>query len=66
MCSCAGRYDDLSNYSNERSIYLAELREMIEEAWHMWELKQHVDVDAMRALKPEEVRNQCNCSTWTL
>lgn len=34
------RYDDLSNYVNERSLWLAKLRDMIEEPWQEWELGQ--------------------------
>jgi hypothetical protein len=33
-------YDDLSNYDNERSSYLRELRDRIEDAWQQWELAQ--------------------------
>lgn len=31
-------YDELSNYDNERSFYLRQVRERIEEAWQGWEL----------------------------
>jgi hypothetical protein len=34
------RYDDLSNYINERSLWLARLRDTIEEPWQDWELQQ--------------------------
>lgn len=40
-------YDDLSNYDNERSSYLREVRERIEAAWQRWELAQ-LDVEALR------------------
>ena len=33
-------YDDLRNYTNERSIWLANLRDRIEEQWQAWELEQ--------------------------
>jgi hypothetical protein len=45
-------YDDLSNYDNERSAYLREVRDRIEEAWQAWELAQ-LDV---ASLGPEDVR----------
>ena len=38
-CGCH-RYDDLRNYTNERSIWLANLRDRIEEQWQAWELEQ--------------------------
>jgi hypothetical protein len=46
-------YDDLSRYNNERSSYLRDVRERIEEAWQQWELA-HLDVHAMRAAKIDE------------
>ena len=49
------RYDDLKNYSNERSLYLAQLRDSIEGPWQAWELSQ-VDVEALKALSIDEVR----------
>ena len=48
------RYDDLKNYSNERSIYLAQLRDSIEGPWQAWELSQ-IDVEALKALSTDEV-----------
>jgi hypothetical protein len=36
----SNRYDDLSNYTNERSLWLAKLRDTIEEPWQEWELGQ--------------------------
>ena len=53
------RYDDLKNYSNERSLYLAQLRDSIEGPWQGWELSQ-IDVDALKALSLDEVR----CEAW--
>ena len=49
------RYDDLKNYNNERSLYLAQLRDSIEGPWQAWELSQ-IDVDALKALSLDEVR----------
>jgi len=46
-------FDDLSNYRNERSAYLREVRERIEGAWQTRELS-HLDVDA---LVREDVRD---------
>jgi hypothetical protein len=40
-------YDDLSNYDNERSSYLREVRDRVEGAWQEWELA-HLDTKAMR------------------
>jgi hypothetical protein len=45
-------YDDLQNYCNERSLYLAEVRDRIEIAWQEWELSQ---IDTA-ALQQEDVR----------
>lgn len=44
----------MKNYSNERSIYLAQLRDSIEAPWQAWELSQ-IDVDALKALSTDEV-----------
>lgn len=33
-------YDDLARYANERSVYLADVRERIEAAWQPWEQAQ--------------------------
>lgn len=48
-------YDDLRNYNNERSIYLAQLRHSIEEPWQQWELGQF-DVDAYKSKSIEELK----------
>lgn len=48
------RYDDLRNYNNERSIYLAQLRHSIEQPWQQWETA-HFDVDAYKSKSVEEV-----------
>ena len=45
-------YDDLSNYDNERSVYLRDVRERIESAWQAWELSQ-LDAESLRR---EDVR----------
>ena len=39
-------YDDLQNYNNERSAYLHQLRDTIEQAWQAWELS-FLDVAAL-------------------
>ena len=54
------RYDDLKNYSNERSLYLAQLRDSIEGPWQAWELSQ-IDVEALKALSINEVRCAYAC-----
>jgi hypothetical protein len=40
-------YDELSNYDNERSLYLRQVRDRIEEAWQGWELAS-LNVAALR------------------
>ena len=45
-------YDDLSNYDNERSSYLRQIRDRIEDAWQAWELAL-LDVTSFRR---EDVR----------
>ncbi|MEH1766155.1 iron-containing redox enzyme family protein [Nostoc sp.] len=42
-------YDDLQNYTNERSLYLSSCRDQIETAWQQWELAQ-LDVAALQQL----------------
>ncbi len=42
-------YDDLQNYTNERSLYLSSCRNQIEAAWQDWELTQ-IDVTALKQL----------------
>lgn len=42
-------YDDLRHYSNERSLYLHQVRDQIEAAWQEWELAQ-MDVTALKKL----------------
>jgi hypothetical protein len=42
-------YDDLRNYTNERSLYLCSCRDQIEAAWQKWELAQ-LDVAALQQL----------------
>ncbi|MFN6487236.1 MULTISPECIES: iron-containing redox enzyme family protein [unclassified Nostoc] len=42
-------YDDLQNYTNERSLYLSSCRDQIEAAWQQWELAQ-LDLDALQQL----------------
>jgi hypothetical protein len=48
------RFDDLENYSNDRSIYLAQLRDRIEEPWQAWELS-HMPVAEYKQLSPAQV-----------
>ncbi|KAK9830964.1 hypothetical protein WJX81_003304 [Elliptochloris bilobata] len=50
-------YDDLKNYSNERSLYLAQLRDSIEGPWQAWELSQ-IDVDALKTLSTDEIKER--------
>lgn len=42
-------YDDLHNYSNERSLYLQTVRNRIEAAWQSWELAE-LDVESLKQL----------------
>lgn len=42
-------YDDLSHYTNERSPYLHQIRNQIEQVWQAWEL-QHIDVESLKQL----------------
>lgn len=49
-------YDDLRNYNNERSIYLAQLRHSIEQPWQQWETA-HFDVDAYKSKSVEELQD---------
>ncbi|MDZ8186201.1 MAG: iron-containing redox enzyme family protein [Nostoc sp. ChiSLP02] len=46
-------YDDLHNYSNERSLYLYLCRDQIEAAWQKWELAQ-LDVAAIQKLDAKQ------------
>ena len=55
--ACDSRYDDLRNYNNERSLYLAQLRNSIEEPWQQWELG-HFDIEAYKSKSLDEV--QCH------
>lgn len=52
------RYDNLRNYSNERSLYLAQLRDSIEEPWQQWELS-HFDVESYKSKTVEQVLSGC-------
>lgn len=40
-------YDNLENYSNDRSLYIATVRDRIEADWQVWELAQ-IDVAALQ------------------
>lgn len=56
MKAAPRRYDDLQNYSNERSIYLAKLRNAIEDPWQRWELHQRAhDISPSQVMTPEQV-----------
>lgn len=46
------RFDDLHNYVNERSAWLAQLRDRIEEPWQAWEQQQMAAAAALE--KAEE------------
>ncbi len=48
------RYDDLAHYSNERSLFLAQLRDSIEGPWQQWELG-FMDVECYKAMSTNEV-----------
>lgn len=64
------RYDDLSHYVNERSAWLASLRDVIEEPWQAWELGQLLsspdvahgvtggDIEGYRALDTDTLKEQ--------
>ncbi|KAL3133370.1 hypothetical protein ABBQ38_007241 [Trebouxia sp. C0009 RCD-2024] len=53
---CFFWYDDLRNYSNERSLYLAQLRDSIEEPWQQWELS-HFDVESYKSKTVEQLKD---------
>lgn len=42
-------YDDLTHYTNERSLYLQKIRNQIETAWQAWELA-HLNVEAYKTI----------------
>lgn len=42
-------YDDLENYTNERSFYLQKVRNQIETSWQKWEIAQF-DIVALQQL----------------
>lgn len=42
-------YDELDNYTNDRSLYIATVRDRIEADWQAWELAQ-IDVEALKQL----------------
>lgn len=46
-------YDDLHNYTNERSLYLYSCRDQIETAWQKWELAQF-DLAALQQLDAKQ------------
>jgi len=46
-------YDDLQNYANDRSLYVATVRDRIEADWQAWELAQ-LDVAALKQVNVEQ------------
>ena len=46
-------YDDLKNYKNEASPYLASVRSRIDSAWQDWELS-HFDIESLQTLPVKE------------
>ncbi len=46
-------YDSLDRYTNERSPYLHQIRDRIENLWQAWELKQ-IDVDRLKELDAKQ------------
>jgi hypothetical protein len=42
-------FDDLQHYTNERSLYLQQVRDQIETAWQAWELAQ-IDIASLQQL----------------
>ncbi len=50
-------YDDLENYKNETSVYLASIRSRIESRWQEWE-RSHLDEQAVRKLSFEEALHE--------
>lgn len=46
-------YDDLHNYTNDRSLYVATVRDRIEADWQAWELAQ-IDVAAIKQLDVQQ------------
>jgi hypothetical protein len=51
-----GRFDELSNYDNDRSLHLAAVRGAIERSWQAWEAEQFARVAEVRALDVERVK----------
>lgn len=51
-------YDDLKNYSNDRSMFLSGLREHIEEPWQHWEMSQLPGPGDYQSLSPDEVKER--------
>lgn len=46
-------YDDLQNYTNERSLYITTVRDRIEADWQAWELTQ-LDVEALKQVDVQQ------------
>jgi len=49
-------YDDLNHYTNERSVYLASVRDRIEAIWQAWELDQ-LDVASIQQMDVQQALN---------
>lgn len=58
-----GRYDSLSHYENERSAWLAAVRDDIERPWQAWEEGQLVgalrldSLAALQELSPQQLKD---------
>ena len=50
-------YDDLQNYANEASPYLASVRSRIENAWQDWETG-HFDIESLQSLPIKDALRQ--------
>jgi hypothetical protein len=50
-------YDDLANYSNDRSMYLAQLRESIERPWQAWEAA-HLPLGSYCSLSLQQIKDR--------
>ncbi|WP_416666926.1 iron-containing redox enzyme family protein [Egbenema bharatensis] len=46
-------YDDLRNYTNERSSYLRQIRDRIEDAWQQWEAS-HLDLSLYQGIDVQQ------------
>lgn len=60
MVNCVGRFDDLRNYQNERSVWLSQLREQIEEPWQAWEQQQMMAASDSQSPGQQQLPQQSN------